>query len=243
MALGLAAQLLGPARADDAASAREAVDKGIKAMGGAEKLAEWKAYSWKGKGTFYGMGAEIPYTGTWTVQWPDKEKYAIDSEFNGQKISFTAVVTADKGWRKFADQTQELDKEQLDEAKQEMHLNYVSSLLPLTEGSAKLSSLGEVMVDKKSAVGIKVSSKGYRDVSLYFDKDTGLLVKSQMRVKDEMAGTEVDQETLYSDYQEYDGVKHPRKVVINRDGKKYIDGTTSDWKRLEKVDDKIFAEP
>ena len=57
------------------------------------------------------------------------------------------------------------------------------------------------------------------------------------------SGKEVTQEVLYSDYKEVDGIKHPMKITINRDGDKCLDGETTDLKLVEKLDESEFAKP
>jgi hypothetical protein len=48
---------------------------------------------------------------------------------------------------------------------------------------------------------------------------------------------------LLSKYEELDGVKLPRKMVIKRDGKEYVDADRQEIKLLETIDDKEFAKP
>jgi hypothetical protein len=56
-------------------------------------------------------------------------------------------------------------------------------------------------------------------------------------------GKEVAEEVLYDDYKEKDGVKYPGKVLVNRDGKKYVESETTEYKPAEKIDDKTFEKP
>jgi hypothetical protein len=134
--------------------------------------------------------------------------------------------------------------ERLAEQKEEIYAAWVADLVALKEKMFTLSSLGETNVDGKPAVGVKVSSKGHRDINLYFDKETGLLAKSETRVKDEMlGGQEVGQETFYSDYKEVQGVKVAMKAVIKRDGKLYVEADTTEYIPAEKLDDNLFLKP
>jgi hypothetical protein len=231
-------------RAEDSGAAPSAViDKAIQASGGEALLSKYKAATWKSKGTFYGMGQPIPYTSETSIQWPDKSKTRIDAEFNDQKFAMTNVYNHDKVWMKMNDQAMEVEGEHLAAAKDEMHGRRVSHLLELKEPSYKLSALPEMKVDGKAAVGVKVSSAGHRDVGLYFDKDSGLLVKTEMRVKNPESGEEANQETFYSDYKDVQGAREPMKITVKRDGKVYTEGQNSDMKLLEQLDDKVFAEP
>src|SRR5262249_17540947 len=149
----------------------------------------------------------------------------------------------DKGWVKLNDNLDELDQDALKEEKDLLYVNSLTMIGPLADKELSFAPLGESKVNDKPAVGVKVSSKGHRDVNLYFDKDNGLLVKMEVRVKDMMSGQELAQEVLYSDYKEIEGIKRPMKSTIKRDGKVFVEVTWSDYKILEKLDDKTFEKP
>jgi hypothetical protein len=243
MVLVLAA---GAVQSDEKADTRAIIEKAIQARGGAEKLATIKATTFKLKGKFYGMGAGLDYTGEFAIQPPDKTRMQLEIDANGMKIAFLRVVNGGKGFRKIADMaSMDLEKDELAEAAEEMYVGGVESLVPLVKDKAfELSTLGEVKVGDEPAVGVRVSHKGHGDVNLFFDKKTGLLVKSERTVKDLMAGgKEVTQETLHTDYKEIGGVKHAMKMVIKRDGKDYLDGEMSDFETPDKLDDSLFGKP
>jgi outer membrane lipoprotein-sorting protein len=242
LALALVVVAAGAARADDKADSKAVIAKAIKAVGGEEKLAKHKAETFKGKGKFYGMGDGLDYTGEWSVQAPDKMRV----EIKAGDFTFVRVINGDKVWMKLGENTQEVDdKDQIKEAKENMFAERVASLLPLVkEKGFEFAALGEVKVGDKPAVAVRASHKGHRDVNLFFDKDTGLLVKSETVVKDEMAGgKEQTQETLFSDFKEFGGVKHPTKMTINRDGAKYVTLEVTEMEPKEKIDDKVFEKP
>jgi outer membrane lipoprotein-sorting protein len=242
-ALSLGLLLVAPAvRADEREDALKIIDKAIKAVGDEALQKKMNASTYKMKGTFHGMGAEIPYTGEAAIQSPDKSRMALEFDAGGQKIMFEMVFAGDKGWMKVAETVMEMDADRIAEQKESMHLHQVARLIGLKDKAYTLSPLGDSKVDEKPAVGVKVSMKGRRDVNLYFDKDSGLLVKSEMQVKDD-SGMEQKQESIYKEYKTTDGLKHPTKITIKRDGTLYIEGENSDWKPAEKLDDKLFAQP
>jgi hypothetical protein len=244
IAAALIFQLSGPARGEDKGQAGPIIDKAIQAVGGEANLHKFKGATWKAKGTFYGLGEGLPYTSEAASQLPDKMRTKVEGEFNGQKFDIVTVINHDKAWRKMGGDSMALEGDQLEEAKEEAYAAYVTTLAPLKDSSYTLTSLGDSKVDGHAVVGVKVSSKGHRDISLFFDKDSGILLKSERKVKDTMGGgDELMQETLYSDYKDIEGVKHPMKVTIKRDGKKFIEQENSDMKLAEKLDDKLFAEP
>jgi ribosomal protein L20A (L18A) len=224
----------GVLRADEP---KDIIEKAIKATGGEEKLAKYKAQTWSAKGKYYGMGEGQDYTAEYAMQHPDKFKFTVTG-------IFTIVYDGSKGWRKMGEETSEMTPEQLTEQKEQMYAGYIATLLPLREKTYTLTPLGEVKVGNRAAVGVKVSSKGHRDVNLYFDKESNLLTKSETTVKDEQQnGKEVNQEELYSDHQDVEGVKIPMKMTITRDGKKFVEAENSNVKLLEKLDDNTFTKP
>jgi hypothetical protein len=231
------------ARADDGATARALVDKAVQAQGGEAQLAKWPAATAKVKGTFHGLGAAVAFTGEVAVQGPDRQKIDIEAEADGQKFRLVHVLNGDKGWVRFNDDTEEMDKEELAEAQEEAYAEWVTTLVPLKDKAFTLAPAGEVNVEKRPALGVRVSRKGRRDVNLYFDKETGLLVKTESRVKDEQSGQEVTEETLLSDYKEVQGTKQAMKFTVRRDGKPYLEGEITECRLAEKLDDGVFAKP
>jgi hypothetical protein len=240
----LALVLTGSVRAADA-DVRALIDKGVKARGGEANLAKFPANTWKGKGKFYGMGADgIEFSGEWSSVAPLRARGEIDFEVNGMKVRFVRVLNGDMGWSKAGDEVEAMDADTLAEEKADTYATWVTSLLPLLKDKAfQLAPLGESKVGDRTAVGVKVSRKDHRDVSLFFDKENGLLLKSEFRRKDVMGGNEFTQENLFKDYKETEGIQRARKVTINRDGRRFIELEVVEFKPLEKLDESLFGKP
>jgi hypothetical protein len=249
VAVGVVLGVAAPGRADDQAEARAVVAKAIKALGGEDSLKAFKAATWKGKGKFYGFGGQgLDYTAEWAFQGPKQYRVAIDSEVGGQKAQQIVVINGDKGWVKINDMLMDLPKDALEEQQEQAFINWVTFVMPaaLLDKSFELSSLGEMEVEKRPAVGVRAVCKGHRDLNLYFDKETGLLVRGEYRVKDVQGlqgGKEVTQEVLLSDYQPVQGIKQAMKAAIKWDGKPYVDAELSDLKYTDRLDDSLFAKP
>jgi hypothetical protein len=56
-------------------------------------------------------------------------------------------------------------------------------------------------------------------------------------------GDEFTQETTFSDYQDMAGIKKATKISSKRDGEKFTEAQITEFKLLETVDAKTFAEP
>jgi hypothetical protein len=240
----LAALALGPRPASaDEKELRATLTNVIKAHGGAAKLNKYLGSTATMKGKISIMGMRLPFTGEVATQLPDKAKLNLDIMAGGETLKFVQVVNKDKGWSKLDDMVAKMSKDELAEAREDLHVTTVTTqLTPLLKKEYTLATLGDVKVDDKPAIGIRVSRKGFRDVNLYFDKKTLLLVKAEHRAKDD-DGNEVTQVTYYSDYKDVSGVKVAHRVKIKRDDKDYLDARITDGTLEEKLSDDTFAEP
>ncbi len=229
----------GGARADEA---RDLVAKAIKAHGGEEALAKYKAGQTKGKGKLDVAGMTIDIAQEASYMLPDKSKEIVDFEINGTKVRVVSIINGDK----YSIVANDMDvpisdniKAALEEGVYAMKASRMTTLLK--DKAFELSSLGEVKVNDKPALGVRVASKGQKDISLYFDKATGLLAKMERRATDPMSGNEITEERVILEYQKKEGMAVPKKVVVNHDGKKYLELEIEEIKLLEKLDESEFA--
>ncbi len=227
-------------RADEAANARAIVLKAIKAAGGEDVLKKYPALSMKGKGTLYIEGKTISFTSTEISQPPEKDRVEIDAA--GKQI--VRVVNGNKGWQTEGDMApQDLGENELAEIRDEMYVDYLAQLTPLLGDGYTLSTVPETKVNDKPAVGVRVAHKGYRGVVLYFDKDSGLLVRMEHRAKSARDHTEFTSETTLGDYRKVNGLQVPFKILSEHDGKPQVEMELQEVKPLEKVDEKLFEKP
>lgn len=238
LATGTAATL----RAGDNADPKAIILKAIQAMGGEEHLARYKANVTKGKCTFYGMGRPIACTGEWYVQLPRQLKAVYQMDMGGKKATRIEVINKDKGWTVMGGKLRALPPEQLAAIYEGMDAHYVLTLLPLKDPACRLSLIGDSEQEGRPTVGLKVSRDGHRDVRLYFDKERGYLLKMQTRVKG-MAGREEEEETVYGDYQDFDGARSYKKMTTKRDGKPFLEWEANEYKAFENLPDSTFDKP
>jgi outer membrane lipoprotein-sorting protein len=230
------------ARADDQADGRAVLDQAIKAMGGAKKLAALKTGTGKAKITIQKGGD----SGTVTVDasWQGLTQYRIegDAEFNGQSHKGTIVVNGNKGWIQDDNQSKAIP-EIVPFIKNLFYAARLPQLLPMLKGKDfTLSPLGELKIDGRAALGLRVNHKGFKDVSLFFDKKTHLPVKSEVQEKEPEGSKEVTVTFVYSEYKDFDGVQHPTKVRIKVD-EQDLTMEVSEVHAEEKLEDNLFDKP
>lgn len=245
LAVGFALVLAaaGPSRAADEAAARAVVDKAIQAHGGEATLAKFPASTIQLKGTIQQGGMPLAFTAEVASQGMKQQRIGIEFEVGGVKFRVIHVLNGDEGWVKINDDTTAMDKDDLAEAQEQAYAGWVATLVPLKDKAYTIEPLGDVQVQGRPAVGVKVSRKERRDVNLYFDKKTHLLVKSETRVKDEESGQEMNEETFLGDYKEIDGVPQAVRLTIKRDGKDYLEAEVVEFKAAEKLDANLFTKP
>jgi outer membrane lipoprotein-sorting protein len=230
-------------RAAAQTEARGVIEKAVKAAGGADKLAKLKASKAKFKGTGKFEGVTVALTGEVTLQLPGQMRLEVQAEAQGQNVTLLYVLNGGKGWLSVLGETMELKGEELEDQKEGLYAEHVQTLVPLLKDKAfTLDPLGEVKVNGRDAVGVKVVSKGHKDVNLYFDKATGLLTKMERRALDD-AQQEFTEETFYSDHKDVEGVQVPRKVVVRHDGQEFMEMEVTEYSFLDRIDDSEFARP
>ena len=242
--LGLALFLLGSPSLPAQDDLRGVIDKAIKAHGGQEKIDKHKAGQVKSKGTVDVNGMTIGYSEEATYHLPNKFRSLQQLDVNGMNIKVLIGYDGTKAWINVngMDVDMMLDKI-ADLMKEQAYLSEVTRLTVLKNKDYELSSLGESKVQDKPAVGVRVSRKGHKDINLFFDKDSGLLLKFEHRTVDFNTMQEVNEERIITEYQDKDGLKEPKKAVVNRDGKKYIDVEVVEVKYLDPIDDTQFSKP
>jgi hypothetical protein len=233
-----------PARAEDPAP-KEIVAKALKAVGRTDDGKE-STTNFKDSGTVEVSGLKIEYTAEFWFRPPNALRFEMKAEVMGQKIEIKHVTAGDKVIEAMGGEAAEVKGEKKDASIAQVYSFWVATLKPLNHDKGfKLSNVVGKKVNDKETYGVLVERKGKPEVTLYFDKASGLLVKSESQVKDEFQGwKEVLEESFYDDYKDVgDGVKEATKLKVVRDGKPLIASNPTDYKTVEKPDPKLFEKP
>jgi len=235
------------AAADEKAEA--VVKKAIEARGGADTLNKYKAGKVKLSGDLSILGANAEFSGTMTFSLPDRYRLQLSMEFMGQKMEMEQVVKGDtvKSVVKAAGMTMQnpggdAEKEELRAASAMQEAEHLTPLLDAKKFTIKAAEDADVN-GKKAAVIVVEPKNIKKEFKMFFDKESGLLVKTAHRGQQPGAGgaTEVDEEAYPSDYKKVNGIQVPTKLVVHHDGKKFMEVKLSDYEVLEKIDDKEFT--
>jgi hypothetical protein len=239
--------LMGPAMAQG--DAKAVIEKAIAAHGGKELLDKFPASSSKFKGEMSVGGLDMTFDGK-GVQGPGQYKLELTADVAGQKLTILQMVDGAKVKVKAAlggmELPQPTDDAAMDELKFALINQEISQLTPLLANAKKYSMKPEAddEVDGKKAatvlVTVKMDGDKTKDVKLFFDKESGLLVKFSRKglTPGSADGKEALQESVMSDFKKIDGMMVPMKVVNYADGKKFMTMQQTEYKLLEKLDPK-----
>jgi len=231
------------ARADDT-DVQKIIDKAIEAHGGADVLAKNKdkAGIAKGKMTINQMGGIDAQMESFIGD--KKFKHALDFSIMGMNFNQVVGYDGKEMWITLNGKVvMTITGKDLDPIKDAIYAEQLAGLVILKEKGLELSVIGESKMGEQDLIGIRVSKKDHKDVSLHFDKKTGLLTKIVYRNLDFQSGKEVAEERILQDYKKQDGQMQPSRIILNRDGEKFVDMELTEIKLVDKLDDSVFAKP
>ena len=228
-----------PARAAD--SPKEIIEKAIQAHGGKDVLIKDQSGRLEIKGTVHVMGLDIPITGKVTFHLPGKSRSELAMEVMGNKINIVQIVNGAKVKMTANGEDAPIPDEVKEELRQNTLSQNIYRLTPLLD--EKGYELGIIenspKVADKETVGIEVSGNGVKQTKLFFDKKSGLLVKSEREALDQ-GGNKVKQETFFKDYKKMHGEETPMKWDVLHDGKPAVEIEVTGLEHPEKIDAKDF---
>lgn len=225
---------------DDQEPARALIEKAIKAAGGVDNLKKHQASTWDEKGIYYGMGEGLPYSGKMAMQYPAQMRMQV---FAGEMEIFSIVVDNDKGWMKNPGEVRALTNKEMIDQLSNLKAGWIASLLPLKEKGFTVKVIDGEEVGKKPTSGVKVTRADYPDVTLYFDKETGMLVMSRYPTFSGEQKKMVLAEIQFQNYKLIDGAQTPLRIIIKHDGKLFVETDILNLKAAGKLDASMFAMP
>lgn len=217
------------------------IDRAIKAGGGAEKIGKFRAVSFKATAKLADDGVdEVHYMG-----WFQDAEHLRVVVGQGAKDQDVIVINGGKAWMKVQGgvKTAELPVSEAGELANFFHAVCMPDLLgALKQKPYTLSGLVEGKIDGKPAVGLRVKHAKHEPVLLFFDKMTGLPIKTKVSIN---SGTDSERtyELFFRDYKEFQGVKHFTRIEMHYDGKRQGEYHIRELKLLEKIDPGTLDRP
>lgn len=227
--------------AQEPSDAATILNRAIASHGGKEKLATLKCHYLKRRAKFFDSNVT---TESW-IQYPAKSKDVTSVHRLGQARSLVAVQNGDTVWEKVDGlPTHAVDKDEVLFCKEGMYRGEVLHFYPLVEERNKfvLSTLNRERIDGRWNDRVHVASMGHEDIDLYFDSESSLLTACQHRsIKPGATGKMT--ELLFSNYQDFHGVKLGKNVRIKLDGVVMWEEELVDFRPMKDFPMETFAQP
>ena len=215
--------------------ARAVLDNAIQTLGGDTYLSvidvrlSGRFFQFQ-RGEIVGAESFVDY-----LRFPDKER----TEF-GDDGEIVRINNGVQGWNVNDEEVTEQIPEQIDLFWQEFKVGLDHLLrYGVNEEATTLQYLGREMIDFKRADILEVRDDDRTRITLYIERDTGLLMKKTVRRLDDPA----IHEEVYSNYHEIDNVLTP--LLINRftNGRKTMEIRIDEVTYNNGVSDSMFVEP
>lgn len=221
-------------------SPADLIRQAIAAAGGQDRADRAGRSYVRVEGTFCQGGANAPFEARLWRDGPERSRLEMGVRFPSGEDHTTLVTSGGAAWAQVAGQSAGF----VADTKLAVELNsrycaWVTGLAPLTsDKSFVLTSLGEATVRDRKADGVGVRRDGRPEVRLWFDRDTRLLVKTEMRTDGGPA-----QEDYLGEYKDFAGLKRATTRTSYRGGEKGLEARVVEFRALDRVDDTLFATP
>jgi hypothetical protein len=247
--VGLAVALVaaGGAAADEKAEA--VVKKAIEAHGGADALNKYQAGKCNLKGEMTVLGMDFEFTGSLAYSLPDRYKLDINAEIMGMKLVISQVAKGES-----VKNTLTIDGNAVpfncDAEKAELKaaavIQEAEQLTPLLDAKKfTLKAVDNDTVNGKKVAVVTVQPKAIeKELKFFFDKESGLLVKTAHKgsgTGEDGEPAEVLEESYATEFKKVKGIQVASKLTVTHDGKKFMTVELTDIEVLEKIDDKEFT--
>jgi len=218
-----------------AMDADELINKNIEATGGLEKIRSVQSVKYTGK--FLAQGMEFPFT---MIQ-KRGSKMRIEAEIMGSTM--VQVFDGEKGWG-INPMTGSADPQPMsgmEEKSFKLQADMDGPLVDYADKGYTVEYLGEEDVEGTPAYKLKVDTKDGIVMSIFFDKEYFLNIKSSNAIT--VDENEFETQTYPSDYQDVDGMIQPF-AIETRNGDMVLNQVMME--KIEyniEVDDSIFVMP
>jgi hypothetical protein len=236
--------IVGRSADDDDKAARAILEKAVSKHGGKDRLIALQKSRMKTKGTVFIDTGNVDYTAEIWEELPAREKAVANLKAGDVEQIELRVIDGDNAWRKIDDsEAMVLPKESRREMQNGLYAQYAMTLVPLLQDKGiMLHALGESKLEKKAVLGVRVIAKDRDELHLFFDKETGLLMRCLTRSTTSTGKPAIRDEYLY-DYKDYNGVKYPSRSVAFFGGKRLQERLVISIECLDKLDRGMFKKP
>ncbi len=183
--------------------------------------------------------SQMGLSGTITMYQKEPNKARQDIEVMGMVI--TNAYDGEIAWNinPQTGSTEELPEDMVAEQKRSALSRGNSLILNPKKYGVKYTFKTKEQVEGKDCLVLTLLFADGHESTLYVDAKTYLLYKNVQMASGQMGG-EIEQEMIFTDYQEVDGFVHPFTITINQDGEEFGIMTSSEVKFNSGLEDSLF---
>jgi len=189
----------------------EILAKNFAAKGGVEKLKALKSVRFTGKMSL-GGGMEAP------ISMTKKRPEMMRLDFTLQGMTGTQAYDGTSGWAVMPfmgkKEPEPMTGDQLKDAKEQADFDGPTWDYKTKGNTVEL--LGKADIEGTPAYKLKVTTKDGDETTLYIDADSFLEVKAEGKRK--VQGQEIEGETTFGNYQEFEGLMFPMSIEMKPKG-------------------------
>ena len=216
------------------AAGMDLMKKCRQASGGEKKFTSLKSLFEKSSLAATIQGMDMTITTEKSVVYPDKSYTKITLPFGTQSV----CLAGDKGWAVSPMGTQDLEGEQLADARNELKTDVTGVFRNLDE--FKCQALEQKEIDGVLCNPVHLSGVGDGYQIFFLGADDNLVKMIQSPGTAPMTGAPVTQKIYVDEYQTVDGYTMPKVIRLLYDDELFGTGTVEEFKANPKVDMSLF---
>jgi hypothetical protein len=226
---------------EETAAAMKVLDRAIKAHGGPERLAKLRTQVQRYKGPILN-GSYLQSERELKMVSPDSLRLSVKIFVSGQILESAISFKGKVGWVSAADgKVTEMSASQSTDVLNELEFMEILSFLPLKERNYPMRPIAGEPVENRATDAIQVQRKSRLTLNLYFDRESGLLVRTHGPHFE--TGIGKMREVLFSDHKSFDGLVLPTRFTDVRSGETVYPDNTIDYSFPSQIDPKEFGKP
>lgn len=230
-------ETLEPPNEAEKQTALSRLEKAIAAHGGGDRLKMLQCQIQNLTGTLHDEQTEQEIQ----LHFPKKLRLKVTKRGPMGGIDESIVVMdGEAGWFVKAGSSHEMPSHFLRDVKSEMVFRWILTLLPLRDAGVIVRPVDGPKVNNRPTNGIRVQLKDHPVVNLYFDTETGLLVRSFGQWKEALILQ--NREITFSNHKQTSGLMLPGHLIESRDGKVWYDCDVA-YRFPASLDQKDFVQP
>jgi hypothetical protein len=236
MSAALLLLLAATSAAPEPPAPRALVERALRKMGGARRVQQYPALSWRGRAKVHLPQRALELQGQWRLVPPDRARVETQ-DLQGNSASLRRlIVDGARGWAEVQGHPRPLAGDMLAHERDQFYLYHLMRLAPLLDPPFTLSAL-PAAADGLS--GVRVTHPGRPEASLFFN-DEPRLARLETRITNPGSGDEVQQVVTLSGVVEAAGLRWPRHLAITWDGQPYFDLELLEFQPLPSLPDSVF---